>query len=373
MSSLRTKPAAASGNPRKKPLTEAEKARIWRFHKENPLVTHLDIASTFTCGCPFQLSAVGQCKGCDIKFGWLKLECAAFFGIERRYGLADEQGEKLSIPLNDRIAPSQRLYIKVIFKNFLLPKTVQLSLRKMPPDFKRNVLILHALYQIGFKTSIALEYPSQERWSESRQRYLQLVRGNRTISPISTRTWPKINRGGMKMLNRRVRPQVSFYFPYSKLESWSHAKTNQSQFSGPASFATMPANSNGPPHFPYAGTWDQQQAAFSSWVPPSRPAGTNYIRGWTGFGPVNNPDSIPTDITPSSPNLTGPAPSSDLDASSTQFLPVHPDALLAIDTLHDHLAQTSEPTALDFFCLGHLQDRLKGEAPLDGWYRCSFS
>lgn len=62
MSSLRPKSAAASGTHRKKPLTEAEKARIWRFHKENPLVTHLDIASTFTCGRSFQISAVDQYK-----------------------------------------------------------------------------------------------------------------------------------------------------------------------------------------------------------------------------------------------------------------------------------------------------------------------
>lgn len=168
----------------------------------------------------------------------------------------------------------------------------------------------------------------------------------------------------MRMLNRRVRPRVGLCFPYLKLESWSHAKTDQSQFSGSASFVTTPANSTEPSHFSYADTWNQQQAAFSSWGPASRLAGTNNIPGWTGLGPVNNVDHISTDVVaPCSPMPTGPARSSDLDASSIQF---YSEALHAIDTLHGHLAQTSEPTALDLFCLRHLQERLKGGAPLDG-------
>lgn len=373
MSSIRPKPAAASGSHRKKPLTEAEKARIWRFHKENPLVTHLDIASTFTCGCSFQVSAVDQYKGSDIILDWLRLECAAFFGIERRYGLNEEQGDKSSLPLNDKTAPSQRLYIRVISKNFPLPKTIQLSLHKMPPGSKHNVLILNALYQNGFMTAIAQEYPSQERWSESRQRYLQPTHGNRITSPISTRTWLKVNRDGMKLLNRRVRPRVGLCISYSELESWNQAKTNQSQSSGSASFVTTPANSTDPSHFSYADTWNQQQAAISSWDPPSGLAGTNNIPGWTGLEPVNNADHVSTGTTPCSPMPTGPARSSDLDGSSIQFCSVYSNASHAIDTLHGHLAQTSEPTALDMFCLRHLRERLKGGAPLDGWYRCPFS
>lgn len=168
-------------------------------------------------------------------------------------------------------------------------------------------------------------------------------------------------------------PSSRSLFLYSKLESWSHAKANQSQFLGSASFATTPANSTDPSHFPNADTWNQQQASFSSWDPPSRPAGTNNISCWTGLGPVNNPDHVSTGITPCSPMSAGPAHSSDLDASSSQFCPVYSDALHAIDTLHGQLAQTSEPTALDLFCLRHLQERFKGGAPLDGWYRYSHS
>lgn len=192
------------------------------------------------------------------------------------------------------------------------------------------------------------------------------MHGNRTISLISMRTWPKVNRNRMKMLNRRVRPRVGLCFPYSELKSWSHAKTDQSHFSGSTSFVTTPANSTDPSHFSYTDTWNQQQAAYSSWDPPSRLAGTNNIPGWTGLGPVNNVDHISTDVTPCSPMPTGPARSSDLDASSIQFCSVYSDALHAIDTLHGHIAQNSEPTALDLFCLRHLQERLKGGAPLDG-------
>lgn len=374
MSSVRPKPVAASGTHRKKPLTEAEKARIWRFHKENPLVTHLDIASTFTCGWSFQVSAVDQYNGSAIRFDWLKFECAAFFGIERRYGIADEQEDKSSLPLNDKLAPSQKLYIRVIFKNFPLRKTVQLSLRKMHPDSQRNVLILNALFQNGFKTAIAQEYPSQGPWSESRQQYLLPTHGNRIISPISTRTWPKINRDGMKMLNRRVHPRVSLCIPHSDLELFGHAKADQRKISGsagdvPAGFVTTPVDSTDPSRFSYADTWNQQQAAFCPWDPPSRLAATNYIPVWTGPGPVDNADHVSTGITACSPIRTGPAPSSNLDASRIQSCSVYSDALLAIDTLHGHLAQTSEPTALDMFCLRHLQERLKGEAPQDGWYR----
>lgn len=81
---------------------------------------------------------------------------------------------------------------------------------------------------------------------------------------------------------------------------------------------------------------------------------------------MDNADHISTDIRACSPIRTGPALSSDLDASGIQACPVYSDVLLAIDTLHGHLAQTSEPTALDMFCLRHLQERLKGGAPLDG-------
>lgn len=378
MSSIRPKPVAASGPHRKKPLTEAEKARIWRFHKENPLVTHLDIASTFSCGWSFQVSAVDQYNGSAIRFDWLKLECAAFFGIERRYGLADEQGDKLSLPLNDKTAPSQKLYIRVISKNFPWPKTIQLSRRKMPPDSKRNVLILNAPFQNGFKTAIAQEYPSQGPWSESRQRYLLPTHGNRIISPISTRTWPKINHHGMKMLNRRVHPRVSLCIPHSELELCRPAKADQRQIAGsassvPAGFVTTSVDSTDPSHFSDADTWNQQQAAFSPWDPPSRLAGTNDIPVWTGLGPVNNTDHVSTGIIPCSSMRTGPARSSDLDASRIQCCSGYSDALHAIDTLHGHLAQTFEPTALDMFCLRHLQERLKGCAPLDGWYRSSLS
>lgn len=379
MSSLRPKPVvAAAGTHRKKPLTEAEKARIWRFHKENPLVTHLDIASTFTCSWSSQVSAVDQYNGSTKRIDWLKLECAAFFGIERRYGSANEQGDKSSLSLIDKIAPSQKLCIRVISKNFPLQKTIQLSLHKIPLGSKRNVLILNVLYQNGFKTAIAQEYPSQGPWSESRQLYLLPTHGNRIISPISTRTWPKISRDGTKMLNRQVHPRVSLCIPHSELHSSNYAKADQSQISGstgsvPAGFVTTSVDDIESSHFSYADTWNQQQAAFSPWDPPSRLAGTNDIPVWTGLGPVNNADHTSTGTTLCSPMRIGPTRSSDLEASSTQFCSVYSDALHAIDTLHGHLAQTSEPTALDMFCLRHLQERLKGGAPLDGWYRSFLS
>lgn len=248
----------------------------------------------------------------------------------------------------------------------------------MHPDSQRNVLILNALFQNGFKTAIAQEYPSQGPWSESRQQYLLPTHGNRIISPISTRTWPKINRDGMKMLNRRVQPRVSPCIPHSDLELFSHAKADQRKISGsagdvPAGFVTTPVDSTDPSRFSYADTWNQQQAAFCPWDPPSRLAATNYIPVWTGPGPVDNADHVSTGITACSPIRTGPAPSSNLDASRIQSCSVYSDALLAIDTLHGHLAQTSEPTALDMFCLRHLQERLKGEAPQDGWYRRFFA
>ena len=147
--------------------------------------------------------------------------------------------------------------------------------------------------------------------------------------------------------------------------------TDQCQFSGsagslPSGIITTPVDSTNSSHFSYADTWNQQRAAFSSWDPPSRLSGTNNIPGWTGLGPVNNADHISTGITPCSPMPTEPAHSSDLDASRNQFCSVYSDAIHAINTLHGHLAQTSEPTALDMFCLRHLQERLKGVAPLDG-------
>lgn len=161
-------------------------------------------------------------------------------------------------------------------------------------------------------------------------------------------------------------PSSRSLFPLLRAQIMEPRETDQSHFSGSTSFVTTPANSTDPSHFSYTDTWNQQQAAYSSWDPPSRLAGTNNIPGWTGLGPVNNVDHISTDVTPCSPMPTGPARSSDLDASSIQFCSVYSDALHAIDTLHGHIAQNSEPTALDLFCLRHLQERLKGGAPLDG-------
>lgn len=194
--------------------------------------------------------------------------------------------------------------------------------------------------------------------------------GNRIISPISTKTWPKINRDGMKILDRRVHPRVSFCTPHSEFELCSRAKTDQCQISGstgsvPAGFVTASVDSTDPSNFSYADTWNQQQAAICPWDPPSRLAATNDISGWTGLGTVDNADHISTGIAACSPLRTGSAHSSDLDASRIQFCSVNSDALHAIDTLHGHLAQNSEPTALDMFCLRHLQERLKGGAPLE--------
>lgn len=178
----------------------------------------------------------------------------------------------------------------------------------------------------------------------------------------------------MKMLNRRVHPRVSFYIPHSELELRSYTNADQRQISGsagsvPAGFVTTSVDSTDTSYISDVDTWNQQQAAFGPWDPPPRLAGTNDIPVWTGLGLMNNGDHISTGITPCSPMRTiGPARSSDLDASRTQFCSVYSDALHAIDTLHGHLAQISEPTALDMFCLRHLQERLKGGAPLDGWY-----
>lgn len=173
------------------------------------------------------------------------------------------------------------------------------------------------------------------------------------------------------MLNRRVHPRVSLCIPHSELELFSHAKADQRKMSGsagdvPAGFVTTSVDSTDPSRFSYADTWNQQQAAFCPWDPPSRLAATNYIPVWTGHGPVDNVDHVFTGITACSPMRTGPARSSDLDASGIQSCSVYSDALHAIDTLHGHLAQNSEPTALDMFCLRHLQERLKGGAPLEG-------
>ena len=46
MLSTLPQPRPGPNQCRKKPLTQTEKAQIWRYHKENPHVTHLDIAGT---------------------------------------------------------------------------------------------------------------------------------------------------------------------------------------------------------------------------------------------------------------------------------------------------------------------------------------
>lgn len=154
-------------------------------------------------------------------------------------------------------------------------------------------------------------------------------------------------------------------------------RLTREKFSGsagdvPPGFPTTSVDSTDPSRFSYADSWNQQQAAFCPWDPSLRLPATNYIPFCTGLGQVDNAEHITTGITSCSPMRAGPARSSDLGASSIQPCSVYSDALLAIDTLHGHLAQTSEPTALDMFCLRHLQERLKGGAPLDGWYT-SFS
>lgn len=174
----------------------------------------------------------------------------------------------------------------------------------------------------------------------------------------------------MKMLNRQVHPRVSLCIPHSELKLFSHTKADQPKISGsagevPAGFPTTSVDSTDLSRLSYADTWNHQQAAFCPLDPPLRLAATNYIPFSTGLEPVDNADHISTGITACSPMRTGPAHSADLDASRIQSCSVYSDALLAIDTLHGHLAQTSEPTALDIFCLRHLQERLKGGAPLD--------
>lgn len=41
------KSARAASDFRKHQLTELEKAEIWQFYQENPIVTHSDVASFF--------------------------------------------------------------------------------------------------------------------------------------------------------------------------------------------------------------------------------------------------------------------------------------------------------------------------------------
>lgn len=166
-------------------------------------------------------------------------------------------------------------------------------------------------------------------------------------------------------------PSSKSMYSSLRLELVSHMKADQPKISGsagdvPAGFPTTSVDSTDPSRFSYADTWNQQQAASCPWDPSLCLAATNYIPFWTGLGPVDNADHISTGIAACSPMRTGPARSSNLDASRIQSCSVYSDALLAIDTLHGHLAQTSEPTALDMFCLRHLQERLKGGAPLDG-------
>ncbi len=207
MSSLRPQPVLApGGSHRKKPLTEAEKAQIWRFHKENPLVTHLDIASTFK-----QESSVQS---------WAHLDPTwhnpmADGDVTEQLSLGSREGKTslkidwlLELQLIESIAPFPKLFIRVTSKNSPLPKTMWPLHPRIPSNNQRSVLIHSAPYRTGLKTAIAQGYLSQGPWSESKRRYWQLPHGDRTTPPTSTIMWARANPDGGKIVNYQDHPQV---------------------------------------------------------------------------------------------------------------------------------------------------------------------
>lgn len=295
MSSVRPKPVAASGTHRKKPLTEAEKARIWRFHKENPLVTHLDIAT--------------------------------FFGIER--------------------STVSKIVHQSYFQEFSVAKDhttfTSQDASRLPTQRLDTQCALSEWFQDSHSAGIPITRA--------------MIRKQAAI--VAANAWKQNNQSNF---DENVAEDQSRW----NEDAQSSSSPSSSAGDVPAGFPTTSVDSTDPSRFSYADNWNQQQAASCPWDPSLCPAATNYIPFWTGLGPVDNADHISTGITACSPMRTGPARSSNRDASRIQSCSVYSDALLAIDTLHGHLAQTSEPTALDMFCLRHLQERLKGGASLDG-------